>query len=105
MANAGAPMPSSMQVDVLSSRGVHGGCAGFEVRAVIVFLNRIRIDDCLIVRWVFEPDSNICQINKAAPAQEFEMLHDVLSPPLRSSRRMFSANRLQYGIRERDQHG
>jgi hypothetical protein len=51
------------------------------------------------------PDSNICQINKAAPAQELEMLHDVLSPPLRSSRRMFSANRVQYSIRERDQHG
>jgi hypothetical protein len=58
-----------------------------------------------IVPLVFEPDCNICQINKAAPAPELEPLPDVPSPPLSSSRRMFSANRLQYGIRERDQHG
>jgi hypothetical protein len=58
-----------------------------------------------IVPLIVGPDSNTCQIDKAAPAPEVGMLHDVLSPPLRSSRRMFSANRLQYGIRERDQHG
>ena len=44
------------------------------------------------VPWVLEPDSNICQIKTVASAQEFEMLHGVLSPPLKSPRRMFSAH-------------
>jgi hypothetical protein len=58
-----------------------------------------------IVPLVFEPDPNTCQINKAAPAPEFETLHDVLNPLQRSSRRMFSVNRLQHCTREHDQHG